>query len=123
METQDAKDLLAAYAYDSSSDFVVGEDKFENLQINKVDTIKGFHYFKDASRPLSRYVRRFILKRGQRSAKVCIVTLIQQDGGKFEPRFDFQILNLTKKAVEELSLVVDGAEQRLIKARVNLDDC
>lgn len=107
----------------SSSEFVVGTDKFEDLQINRVDFIKGFHYFKDTSKPLTRYVDRFVLKRTPLSEKVCSITLIQNDNGKFEPRFDFRIINRTKKAAEALKEPVSAPEDRLVKAHVNLDDC
>lgn len=124
MSLSNPDNSISAFLRDfSASDFVIGRDKFENLQINQVEQIEKFHYFKDTSKPLTRYVKRFILKQGKLSAKVCIITLIQNEKGKFEPRFDFQIINLTKKAVETLTEPVAAAEERLVKAHVNLDDC
>src|SRR2546428_9601301 len=90
----------------SSSDFIVGKDKFENLQINQVESIAGFHFFKDTTKPLTRFVKRFVLKQGKLSQKICTVTLIKNDKGRFEPRFDFQTINLTKKAIETLTMPV-----------------
>lgn len=113
---------LSDFAKLASGDFIVGQDKFDDLQINKVDD-KGFHYFKDRSKPLASYVERFVLKQGPKSAKVCFVKLIQNECGRFEPRFKFEILDLTKKALAELDVPVTKPEHRLVKARVDLDDC
>jgi hypothetical protein len=116
--------LSASYPdINSSSEFVVGTDKFEDLRINQVDFIKGFHYFKDTSKPLTRYVDHFVLKRTSLSEKAVAITLIQNHNGKFEPRFDFKIINRSKKAAETLKEPVTAAEDRLVKAHVNLDDC
>jgi len=101
-------------------DFVVGDDKFNNLRINPAPEIKGFHYFLN---PRKTFVKRFILKRTQLSEKVCCVTLIKNENGKFEPRFEFQIIDLTKKAIETITYPVSEPEERLLKARVSLDDC
>jgi hypothetical protein len=124
MSRSDPNDPTAVYLRDfSSSDFVIGKDKFENLEINQAEDATGFHFFKDKSKPLTRYVKRFILKQGKLSAKVCTVTLIKNEQGKFEPRFDIQIINLTKKAVLTLTEPVIVGEDRLVKAHVNLGDC
>lgn len=107
----------------NSSDFVIGKDGFESLKINHVEDSKGFYFFKDTSKPLSRYVRRFILKNGKLSQKACVITLIKNKNNKFEPRFEFIITDLTKNAVTSSLLKVEIGEDRLIKARVDLNDC
>ena len=118
------KDSISAYLRDfNSSDFIVGKDKFENLYINHVGDKNNFHYFKDSSKPLSRFVRRFVLKEGKLSQKVCLITLIKNRNNKFEPRFEFQIIDLTKKSISSALLPIKLVEDRLIKSRVDLNDC
>lgn len=100
-----------------SADFVIGEDDFENVQINN-SASNGFWYFKNIKKGL---IKRFILQRTSQIEKVCVVTLIKKENGKFTPRFDFQIWNVTKKAFEEYSK--ESLDQNLIKAKVDLDSC
>jgi hypothetical protein len=123
VESSEKSPLFSYLRNSASSDFIIGKDKFENLQINQAADAGGFHYFKDPTKPLSRYVKRFVLKQGKLSQKVCTVALIKNEKGKFEPRFDFQIVDLTKKSVEQLLEPVSAPENRLVKARVNLHDC
>jgi len=101
----------------NDTDFVVGEDSFENVQINGSPS-NDFWYFKNSSKGL---IKRFILQRTAQTEKVCVVTLIKMEDGKFAPRFDFQIWNTTKKAFEKFSKV--SVDQNLIKAKVDFDSC
>jgi len=103
-----------------NTDFVVGTDIFSDLTINEVAEIEGLHYFKNSTKT---FVKHFILKRTKLSEKVCRVTLIKKGNEKFEPRFDFFINDRTKKAVESLAVPIVEQETKLIKAKVNLDDC
>lgn len=100
-----------------NTDFVVGEDSLENVEINETAS-NGFWYFRNTEKGL---IKRFILERTSRIEKICVVTLIKKDDGNFTPRFDFQIINVTKKATEEISK--ETVDQNLIKARVDLDSC
>lgn len=100
-----------------NTDFVIGKDLFENVQIDSA-SINDFWYFKNTKKGL---IKRFVLQSTAQTEKICVVTLIKKSDGKFTPRFDFQIWNLTKKAFEEFSK--DGADQNLIKAKVDLGSC
>jgi|GEM_PF-1784323 len=114
-------DALSQYLFKTAdTDFIVGEDSFDDLTINEAPEKSEFYYFVNSSKTL---VRRFVLKRTKLSEKICVVTLIKNVKAKFEPRFEFRINDLSKKAVESLALPIIASEQRLIKARVNLDDC
>ena len=121
MNESDKENSLSVYLRRTiDHDFVIDDDKFDDLRINPAPEIKGFHYFLN---PKKTFVKRFILKRTKLSEKVCCVTLIKNENGKFEPRFEFQIIDLTKKAIETIVHPVTVPEERLLKARVNLDDC
>lgn len=105
---------------DRLSEFVIGTDDFSDLTINEVAEGNGFHYFSHQRKSL---IKRFVLKRTKLSEKLCVVTLIKSSNGKFEPRFEFQIRNLTKKTIEQIEIPVVDGEVRLVKARVDLNDC
>lgn len=100
------------------TDFLVGKDSFEDVQINGSKSNDSFYYFKNTKKGL---ITRFILKRSERVEKVCVVTLIKKANGKFTPRFDFQIWDSTNKAVVSFSKT--NIDQNLIKAKVSLDSC
>lgn len=100
-----------------NTDFVIGKDSFENVQIDSAPN-KGFWYFTNTSKGL---IKRFVLQESTQIEKICVVTLIKKSDGKFTPRFDFQVWNITKKAYAEFSR--DSVDQNLIKAKVNLDSC
>jgi len=102
------------------TDFIIGADHFENLSINEASSVKDWYYFRNNKKGI---VKRFILKRTKLSEKACAVTLIKKENGKFEPRFAFEIRDLTKKAIEAYELPVTQGEVKLIKARVDLEDC
>lgn len=101
-------------------EFVIGEDRFNDLTINEVAEATGFHYFKNSTKTFVKY---FVLKRTKLTEKICKVTLIKKDNGKFEPRFDFLINSKTKRTIESLSLPIKDQEDKLIKAKVSLSDC
>jgi hypothetical protein len=103
-----------------NTDFIIGADHFEDLSINEAPLIKDWYYFQNSKKTI---VKRFILKRTNLSEKVCIVTLIKKANGKFDPRFAFEIRDLTKKNIEAYELPVLEGETRLIKSRVDLEDC
>ena len=102
-----------------NTDFIVGVDNFSDLEI--ADGGDGhFFYFKNTKKTL---VKRFVLKQTDRTQKHCSITLIMRSDGVFEPRFDFEILDLTKGAVKNIELPVLAGETRLVKAKVNFTDC
>jgi len=101
----------------ADTDFIIGEDSFENVHLDKT-SIDKFWYFRNTEKTL---IKRFILERTQQIEKECSVTFIEKQDGKFSPRFDFQIWNITKKAVKNFSK--ESVDENLIKARVNLGSC
>lgn len=109
--------LRAAWPNEDNTDFMVGVDSFEDVEIDST-AIENFWYFKNRKKGL---IKRFVLKRSQQVEKACAVTLIKKVDGKFIPRFDFQIWNITKKAVAELSKT--APDHNLVKAKVSLADC
>lgn len=105
----------------ATTEFIVGVDSFDALEINSTST-NGFYYFKNTQK--NSLVKTFVLKKGPLSQKHCEVTLIKREGqDSFKPRFDFEILDLTKKVVASVELPVTEGENRLVKAKVDLGDC
>lgn len=112
-------DILGKEYFDFiNTDFVIGKDSFSNVIIDKSPNAEQFYYFKNSKKGL---IKRFILQETAQIQKICVVTLIKNKDGKFTPRFDFQIWNITKKAVENFSK--ESIDQNLIKAKVSLDSC
>lgn len=109
------ENLMPAYF---SEEFVVGEDSFEDVEINDAQTPGGLFYFKNSRKGL---VKRFVLEYTLRTKKACTVTLIKRPNGSFTPKFDFQIWDISKKAIENSSK--ESANQNLIKAKVSFDSC
>jgi len=111
------KSIYEVFPDFQNTDFIIEKDSFKDVEIDSTD-ISGFWYFKNTRKGL---IKRFILQRSEQIDKICVVTLIKKPDGKFTPRFDFQIWNTTKKAIEQFSKEV--IDENLIKARVNLDSC
>lgn len=99
------------------TDFIIGTDSFEDVELNDANKENGFWYFKNNKKTL---IKRFILKRGAQTDKVCTVILIKK-GDKFIPKFDFQIWNSSKSACEKYER--GEIEENLIKAKVDINDC
>lgn len=99
------------------TDFIIGEDLFCDVELNDANQENGFWYFRNSKKTL---IKRFILRRGPQTDKVCVVTLTK-NGGKFIPRFDFQIWNSTDSAVNKYNRA--EIEENLIKAKVDLGNC
>lgn len=100
-----------------NTDFVVGRDQFDDIQIDST-AIHGFWYFKNIKKGL---IKRFVLEESPQIQKMCTITLIKKDSGKFTPRFEFGIWNKTKKAFNEYSKKT--LSKNFIKARVDLASC
>jgi hypothetical protein len=98
-------------------DFVVGEDRFEDLEIRPAVT-KNLHHLYDKAR--SRPVRQFVLVEKPQVRYLCGVTLVKKDD-KLTPRLE---LSVRDKAGYITSEGIDGNEGlHGIKARINLDQC
>lgn len=101
----------------NNTDFIVGIDSFENLQIDKTENKTGFCFFKNIEKGL---VKRFILKRTGQTDRVCVITLIKK-GERFTPRFEFLICNNSERTGEKYAK--SEIDDIPIKARVNLNEC
>lgn len=114
--------LLSAYNFDltmQSTDFVVGEDDFNNLSVNPMPSNDAY-YFKNSKKTL---VKRFVLKRSAQVEKACAITLAKNEDGKYSPRFDFFIYDITKKSLKEYSSDEVDVSKIKIKAKVDFGDC
>lgn len=118
MRLKDTSNIYQIHPEFENTDFIVGKDDFEKVEIDNKSTSKDFWYFKNTEKGL---IKRFILEQAPRTEKICTVTLIKESDGKFTPRFDFKIWNITKKAVENFSK--ETPDQNLIKANVSLNSC
>ena len=101
----------------TSLSFIINEDNFEDISIED-SAIDKFYYFKNKQKGL---IKHFILKKGSRAQKSCDVTLIKQDSGKFTPRFNFYIWDITKKSKKEFER--KELNQNFIKSNISLNDC
>jgi len=100
-----------------NTDFILGEDSLEDIIIDSTE-ISGFWYFKHRNKGL---IKRFVLGRTSQVEKVCVITLIKRHDGKFTPRFDFNIWNISNTAIEKV--VKRELDENLIKAKVSFDTC
>lgn len=113
---------LTAYSFDPSlqnTDFVIGEDDFNDLSINPMPSNDAY-WFKNSKKSL---VKRFVLKRFTYVEKSCVVTLAKNEAGKFSPRFDFAIYDVTQKSLKEYSSDKVDVTKIKIKAKVDIGDC
>ncbi len=112
------QNIYTLYPGFQDTDFIVGKDSFEDVQINGADADGSFWWFKNRKKGL---IKRFVLEKTLRTEKACVVTLIRKPNGKFSPRFDFHIYDTTKRAFENFSK--EKVDENLIKAKVSLDSC
>lgn len=101
-----------------SSDFVVGEDNLQNLEIRDSGSGNGFYYFFDNQH--HRLIKRFVLGESKSGIKTCcVVTFIEKDG-KYTPR-----LEISKRKGESLQkeLVQVDNETRNVSSRIDLGEC
>ena len=110
--------IYKVYPDFSDSDFIIGEDSFDDVEITDSANENGFWYFKNIKKGL---IQRFVLERTQQIEKICNVTLIKKENDNFTPRFNFQIWNITNKACVQFSKKL--LDHNLIKASVNLNSC
>jgi hypothetical protein len=93
-------------------DFVLGQDRFEDLEIRPAITHDLHHVF-DKARNLP--VRQFVLLAKKRVTYLCGVTLVEK-GGRLTPRLELSIRDETGHLA--------SAENPIgIKARVSLNEC
>jgi hypothetical protein len=98
-------------------DFVVGQDKFENLEIRPALT-KNLHHLYDKAR--SQAVRQFVLVEKPQVRYLCGVTLVKKDG-RLTPRLELSVRD--EAGHTKSGDPGDQASSHGIKARVNLDEC
>lgn len=101
-----------------NTDFVVGEDDFNDLSISPMPSA-DVYYFTNRKKTL---VRRFVLKRTAQIEKSVVVTLTKNDSGKYSPRFDFCIHDVTKKLLLEYQSGEVDQSKIKVKAKVDLGD-
>jgi hypothetical protein len=98
-------------------DFVVGQDKFEDLEIRPALT-KNLHHLYDKAR--SQAVRQFVLVEKPQVRYLCGVTLVKKDG-RLTPRLELSIRD--EAGHTKSGETGDQTSSHGIKARVNLDEC
>ncbi len=101
----------------AQTDFVIGRDYLEDLEMSDTP-IEGFFYFYDKRRRT--LVKHFVLAERKYVTYECTVTLIQK-GGRFSPRLEFSIRDQKKKISQVPASDEDAS--RYIRARVDLSEC
>lgn len=115
-------DPLSAYSFNpkmQDTDFIIGIDDFNDLSIQPLP-VGDAYWFKNAKKSL---VKRFLLKRSNQVEKSCVVTLAKNEKGKYSPRFDFTIYDITKKSLKEYTSGNVDITKIKIKAKVDIGDC
>lgn len=99
------------------TDFVIGQDRFEDLEISAAPQ-ESFYWFYDGKK--KRLIKQFVLMQRPQVTYICRVVLIKSEE-KFTPRLEFSIRDDQGRIVE----VPDGSEDRedKIKSRISLDEC
>jgi len=95
-----------------STDFQIGTDRFEDLEI-RASGSEGFHYFYDKRR--RSLIKRFLLGESAQRKVFCEVTLIQK-ADRFEPRLAFS------RRTAEGEIVKEATGDSSVKGRVDLSD-
>jgi hypothetical protein len=100
-----------------NENFVIGKDKFSDLQINSapIDNFYYFYHSKD-----HRLIKQFILKEKDTRNIVCQVTLIQK-GEKFTPRLALSVRDKAENKILEKETT--EVEIHKIRGSVNLNEC
>ena len=93
-------------------DFIVGQDRFEDLEIRPAVT-KDLHHVFDKARNLP--VRQFVLLEKKQVTYLCGVTLVEKVG-RLTPRLELSIR-------DETGRLTSAENPQGIKARVGLDKC
>lgn len=104
----------------TSTEFDLSEETLTNLEIRESHTGSRFYYFFHTKR--RSLIKSFVLRRTPQTKLLCNVTLIRNDDGRFNPRFEFSVRNTSTLAIESMALPVETGEVRTIKARVDLKD-
>lgn len=114
---EDAQDWVSIILREER--FVIGEDNFDDLEINKARSGSPLYYFFDKRK--NRLIKEFILNEMQRVDYLCKVTLIKT-GSKFSPRLSFSVRNKSsKKVAKDIPLTTSKTLQ--VKANVDLSGC
>lgn len=102
----------------NNTDFIIGEDDFNDLSINPMPNA-DMYYFRSRNKSL---ITRFVIKRTEQIEKSVTVTLTKNENGKYAPRFDFSIYNVTKKSLAEYKAGAVDQSKLAIKAKVSITD-
>ena len=102
--------------FGKSEDFVIGEDKFSDLQINATSEGSFYYFYNTQGR---RLIKQFILLKKERVDYIAQVTLIKK-GEKFTPRVSFSIRDKAGKISKAAAPEETPAG---LKANISLNDC
>lgn len=100
------------------TDFVIGKDDFQDLEIRSGNSQDGFFYFYNAKK--QRLVKQFILTETKTGIKTCCTVAFIEKSGRYTPR-----LELTKRQNNKLHTknTQSTDKDKPVKARVELDNC
>ena len=102
--------------FGKSEDFVIGEDKFSDLQINATSEGSFYYFYNVQGR---RLIKQFILLKKERVDYIAQVTLIKK-GEKFTPRVSFSVRDKAGKISK-----ANAPEETPVglKANISLNEC
>jgi hypothetical protein len=103
-----------------SSDFIIGTDKFEDLQISSTPQA-SFYYFYHSKE--QRLIKRFILAQSPEVCHVCTVTLIKKPDEHFTPRLHFSVRYRNQPKGFANTRLEHSEESLEVKASVDLGAC
>lgn len=108
------------YTAPNGTEFDLQAEDLTDLEIRESRAASKFYYFYHLRRRT--LIKSFVLRRTQRTKYLCTVTLIRNERGRFEPRFEFSIRDTAQSTIESIQLPVETGETRTVKARVDLKD-
>jgi len=100
-------------------DFIVGQDKFEDIKISPTPQTDFFWFYNTRSQNL---IKQFVLQQRERVDYLCQVTLIKKDD-RFSPRLRFFIRHRDKPKAAVYTNAPANETTLKLKASVNLNDC
>jgi hypothetical protein len=100
---------------EKSNDFVIGKDRFSDIEINSTSRDENFYYF--FHRGKQRLIKQFVLSEGKQVDYICKVALIKK-ADKFTPRLAISVRDKARSIVN-----TEISETTNIKASVSLEDC
>jgi len=100
---------------EKSNDFVIGKDRFSDIEINSTSRDENFYYF--FHRGKQSLIKQFVLSEGKQVDYICKVVLIKK-ADKFTPRLAISVRDKARGIVN-----IEISETTNIKASVSLEDC